>query len=64
MVDTDSQQPDLAPVRIRVEHEGRMIPPEHFSGQVNARLPNSLHRALAQRAEVEGLSVNATWSTC
>ncbi|NUQ01187.1 MAG: toxin-antitoxin system HicB family antitoxin [Armatimonadetes bacterium] len=35
-------------------------PAADYSGQVNARLPKSLHQALAQRADLEGLSVNAT----
>ena len=35
-------------------------PPKHkFSGHLNVRLPASMHRALARRAEEEGISLNA-----
>ena len=35
-------------------------PMRDYTGSVSIRLPRSLHVALAQRAEAEGLSVNAT----
>ncbi len=52
----------LATVLAGLEREGQtaVAPVSDYSGHLNARLPRSLHRALAQRAAVEGLSVNAT----
>lgn len=43
--------------------QGRAIPPprvpeEDFSGRVTLRVPRSLHRALSERAEEEGVSLN------
>lgn len=42
--------------------QGLMIPlpsyPEEYSGKFNLRLPRSLHRALAQAADREGVSLN------
>lgn len=42
--------------------EGEEIPlpsyPPEYSGKFNVRLPKSLHRRLAQRAEREGVSLN------
>ncbi len=35
-------------------------PLEQYSGQLQLRMPASLHRALAWRAEAEGTSLNAT----
>jgi antitoxin HicB len=35
-------------------------PMRDYTGAVSVRLPKSLHVALAQRADAEGLSVNAT----
>ncbi|MBI3302181.1 MAG: type II toxin-antitoxin system HicB family antitoxin [Deltaproteobacteria bacterium] len=35
------------------------VPKHKFSGQFNVRLPRSLHRALVQKAEEEGVSLNA-----
>jgi antitoxin HicB len=32
--------------------------PEEYSGKFNVRLPKSLHRRLAERAEAEGVSLN------
>jgi antitoxin HicB len=32
--------------------------PEEYSGKFNVRLPKSLHRRLAERAEEEGVSLN------
>jgi len=40
-----------------------VVPPppmREYTGAVSVRLPRSLHVALAQRAEAEGMSVNAT----
>ena len=42
--------------------DGHSIPmpsyPEEYSGKFNLRLPKSLHRQLAERAETEGVSLN------
>ena len=43
--------------------KGRVMPPplipvEDYSGRVTLRLPRSLHRALAEAAETEGVSLN------
>jgi predicted RNase H-like HicB family nuclease len=42
--------------------QGRDIPrpsmPEEFSGKFNVRIPKSLHRRLAERADDEGVSLN------
>jgi predicted RNase H-like HicB family nuclease len=42
--------------------DGHAIPmpsyPEEYSGKFNLRLPKSLHRQLAERAETEGVSLN------
>jgi antitoxin HicB len=35
-------------------------PRERFSGQLQLRMPASLHRALSARADAEGVSLNAT----
>lgn len=35
------------------------VPKHRFSGQFNVRVPRSLHRALVQKAEEEGVSLNA-----
>lgn len=35
-----------------------LVPADDFSGRVTLRLPRSLHRALAQAAEDEGVSLN------
>ncbi len=35
-----------------------MVPADEFSGRVTLRLPRSLHRAMAEVAEVEGVSLN------
>jgi predicted RNase H-like HicB family nuclease len=48
-----------------LEHAAKLglaVPPpmRDYTGAVSVRLPKSLHVALAQRAEAEGLSVNAT----
>jgi antitoxin HicB len=48
---------------IETEYElGRNIPlpshPEEYSGKFNVRLPRFLHRALAESAEREGISLN------
>jgi antitoxin HicB len=52
----------LATVIAGFERDGDAVPEpaEAYSGHLNARLPKSLHRALAQRAAAEGMSVNAT----
>jgi antitoxin HicB len=46
---------------VALEH-GDPIPqpriPEHYSGRFNVRVPRSLHRALAEAAEAEGVSLN------
>ncbi len=49
---------------IETEYEaGEDIPlpsyPEEYSGKFNVRLPRSLHRALAEAAEREGVSLNS-----
>lgn len=45
------------------EAEGRPLPApsaaQEYSGQFRLRLPRSLHAELAQRAELEGISLNA-----
>ena len=48
---------------IETEYEdGHSIPmpsyPEEYSGKFNLRLPKSLHRQLAERAQTEGVSLN------
>jgi len=49
------------------EHEARGLdlptPARAFAGHFNVRVPRSLHRDLARRAEAEGVSLNAliTW---
>lgn len=35
------------------------VPKHRFTGQFNVRVPRSLHRALVQKAEEEGVSLNA-----
>ncbi len=35
-----------------------MVPADEFSGRVTLRLPRSLHRAMAEVAETEGVSLN------
>jgi predicted RNase H-like HicB family nuclease len=48
-----------------LEHAAKLdlavpAPMRDYTGAVSVRLPKSLHVALAQRADAEGLSVNAT----
>ncbi len=64
------QQTALAEMTVALEavldtyaEEGRPLPapnePHAFSGQFRLRIPKSLHEALAQRAEREGMSLNS-----
>lgn len=45
------------------EHNAQPLPlpsfPEEYSGKLNLRLPKSLHRALVEGAEREGVSLNS-----
>ncbi len=45
-----------------LEDEGRPIPEplSTFTGMLHLRVPKSLHQAVARRAAVEGVSLNAT----
>ena len=38
--------------------EAELPPPREYSGKINLRMPKSLHRDLAHRAEQEGVSLN------
>ena len=45
------------------EDKGELPTPKTYSGQFVQRLPKSLHRQLAQRAESEGVSLNQLATT-
>ena len=45
------------------EDKGQLPTPKSYSGQFVQRLPKSLHRQLARRAESEGVSLNQLATT-
>lgn len=48
-------------IALRAEHgQPAPDPLARFSGQMQLRMPASLHRALVMRADAEGISLNAT----
>ena len=42
----------------KMERRNRILERREYSGKVNVRMPKSLHRDLAHRAEQEGVSLN------
>lgn len=42
----------------KMERRNRILEGREYSGKVNLRMPKSLHRDLARRAEREGVSLN------
>ena len=45
------------------EDNGKLPIPKKYSGQFVQRIPKSLHRKLAERAEIEGVSLNQFTTT-
>lgn len=48
---------------VEIEDKGEAPKPKTYSGQYVQRIPKSLHRRLAQRAEQEGVSLNQYTAT-
>lgn len=42
----------------KMERRNRILERREYSGKVNLRMPKSLHRDLARRAQEEGVSLN------
>ncbi len=60
---TEARDAFTAWVMAEQEDKGKLPTPKIYSGQFVQRIPKSLHRQLAKRAEIEGVSLNQLSAT-
>jgi len=60
---TEARDAFSAWVMAELEDKGSLPVPKTYSGQFVQRIPKSLHRQLAKRAETEGVSLNQLTTT-